>query len=402
MKHRIVVLGAGYAGAVTAGRLARRLHRDDVEITLVNADPEFVERVRLHQLASGQELRSRPLRDLYARTGVRVRSAWVTAVDADRKTVDLAGEDLAGEGPAGETLGYDSLVYALGSTSAGQGVPGVAEYAHNVSGKRDALRLRARLAELEPGGTVLVVGGGLTGIEAAAEFAEARPDLKVALAARGGVADQLSDKARRHLRRAFDRLGVTVHEGVDVTRVEADGVVTSAGGRLPAQVTVWTAGFAVHPIAAATTLEVSDTGRIVVDATMRSLSHPDVYAVGDAALAEGAGGKPLRMACATASPMAWQAADALAARLTGRKVPETTIGYVTQCVSLGRRDGILQKVTPEDEATSTVLTGRAGARVKELICAGAAWSVSHPTLMLPSRRHRLAPARAREARLANT
>ncbi|MFF2577507.1 NAD(P)/FAD-dependent oxidoreductase [Streptomyces goshikiensis] len=397
MKHRIVVLGAGYAGAVTAGRLARRLHRDDVEITLVNADPEFVERVRLHQLASGQELRSRPLRDLYAGTGVRVRSAWVTAVDADRKTVDLAGED-----PAGETLGYDSLVYALGSTSAGQGVPGVAEYAHNVSGKRDALRLRARLAELEPGGSVLVVGGGLTGIEAAAEFAEARPDLKVALAARGGVADQLSDKARRHLRGAFDRLGVTVHEGVDVTRVEADGVVTGAGGRLPAQVTVWTAGFAVHPIAAATTLEVSDTGRIVVDATMRSLSHPDVYAVGDAALAEGAGGKPLRMACATASPMAWQAADALAARLTGRKVPETTIGYVTQCVSLGRRDGILQKVTPEDEATSTVLTGRAGARVKELICAGAAWSVSHPTLMLPSRRHRLAPAPAREARLANT
>ncbi|MGW2985518.1 NAD(P)/FAD-dependent oxidoreductase [Streptomyces goshikiensis] len=397
MKHRIVVLGAGYAGAVTAGRLARRLHRDDVEITLVNADPEFVERVRLHQLASGQELRSRPLRDLYAGTGVRVRSAWVTAVDADRKTVDLAGE-----GPAGETLRYDSLVYALGSTSAGQGVPGVAEYAHNVSGKRDALRLRARLAELEPGGTVLVVGGGLTGIEAAAEFAEARPDLKVALAARGGVADQLSDKARRHLRGAFDRLGVTVHEGVDVTRVEADGVVTGAGGRLPAQVTVWTAGFAAHPIAAATTLEVSDTGRIVVDATMRSLSHPDVYAVGDAALAEGAGGKPLRMACATASPMAWQAADALAARLTGRKVPETTIGYVTQCVSLGRRDGILQKVTPEDEATSTVLTGRAGARVKELICAGAAWSVSHPTLMLPSRRHRLAPAPAREARLTTT
>ncbi|MFG2710222.1 NAD(P)/FAD-dependent oxidoreductase [Streptomyces goshikiensis] len=392
MKHRIVVLGAGYAGAVTAGRLARRLHRDDVEITLVSGDPEFVERVRLHQLASGQDLRSRPLRDVYAGTGVRVRSAWVTAVDADRKTVDLAGE----------TLGYDSLVYALGSTGADQGVPGVAEYAHSLAGKQDALRLRARLGELEPGGTVLVVGGGLTGIEAATEFAEARPDLKVAIAARGGVGDWLSDKARRHLRGAFDRLGVTVHEGADVTRVEAEGVVTGAGGRLPAQVTVWTAGFAVHPIAAATTLEVCDTGRIVVDATMRSVSHPDVYAVGDAAFAQGAGGKPLRMACATASPMAWLAADALAARLTGRKVPETTIGYVSQCVSLGRRDGILQRVTPEDEVTSTVLTGRAGARVKELICAGAAWGVSHPTLMLPSRRHRLAPARERETRLATT
>ncbi|WP_030323658.1 NAD(P)/FAD-dependent oxidoreductase [Streptomyces flavochromogenes] len=383
MKHRIVVLGAGYAGAIAAGRLAKRLHRDDVEITLVNAESEFVERVRLHQLASGQDLPSRPLRDVFAGTGVELRPAWVTAVDTDRRTVELDGEHGA------ETLGYDTLVYALGSTAGSLDVPGVAEHAHGVAGKRDALRLRARLGELEPGGTVLIVGGGLTGIEAATEIAEARPDLKVALAARGGVGGWLSDKARRHLRTVFDRLGITVHEGADIARVEAHRVVTGEGQEIPAQLTVWTAGFAVHPIAAATTLEVSDTGRIVVDATMRSVSHPDVYAVGDAALAEGPGGRPLRMSCATASPMAWQAADSLAARLTGRKVPENSIGYAAQCISLGRRDAIFQKVTHEDEVTSKVVTGRAGARIKEFICAGAAWSISHPTMMMPSRRRRL-------------
>lgn len=392
MKHRIVVLGAGYAGAIAAGRLARRLRRSDVEITLVNGESEFVERVRLHQLASGQDLPRRPLRDVYAGTGVQVRTAWVTAVDADRKTVGLTGEHGA------ETLDYDTLVYALGSTAADHGVPGVAEFAHNVAGKQDALRLRARLRALEPGGTVLVAGGGLTGIEAAAEIAEARPDLKVAIASRGGVGDWLSDKARLHLRGAFDRLGVTVHERADITRVEADGVVTGAAG-IPAQVTVWTTGFTVHPIAAATTLEVSDTGRIVVDATMRSLSHPDVYAVGDAALADGAGGGPLRMSCATATPMAWQAADALAARLTGRRVPETTIGYATQCISLGRRDGILQRVTRDDQPTSTVIAGRTGARLKELICTGAAWSISHPTMLLPSRRRPLAATPEAEPRI---
>ncbi|MFD4315864.1 NAD(P)/FAD-dependent oxidoreductase [Streptomyces sp. NPDC058548] len=383
MKHRIVVLGAGYAGATAAGRLARRLHRDDVEITLVNGESEFVERVRLHQLAGGQDLPSRPLRDVYAGTGVQLRSAWVTAVDADRRTVELTGEQGA------ETLGYDTLVYALGSTAGALGVPGVAEHAHGVAGKQEALRLRARLGELEPGGTVLIVGGGLTSIETATEIAEARPDLKVALAARGGVGDWLSDKARRHLRTVFGRLGITVHEGADIVRVAADGVVTGEGREIPAELTVWTAGFAVHPIAAATTLEVSGTGQIVVDATMRSVSHPDVYAVGDAALAEGPGGKPLRMSCATASPMAWQAADALAARLTGRRVPENSIGYAAQCISLGRRDAIFQKVTHDDEVTSTVITGRAGARIKELICAGAAWSVSHPTMLLPSRRRHL-------------
>lgn len=244
MKHRIVVLGAGYAGATTAGRLARRLHRDDVEITLVNADPEFVERVRLHQLATGQDLRPRPLHALYAGTGVRLRTARVASVDADRKTVALTGEQgpdaLGPDTPGPDTLAYDTLVYALGSTTTDHGIPGVAEYAHNVAGKQDALRLRARLAELEPGATVLVVGGGLTGIEAATEIAEARPDLRVSIAARGGVGDWLSDKARRHLHLVLDRLGIAVHERADVTRVETDAVVTAEAGRIPARVTVWT------------------------------------------------------------------------------------------------------------------------------------------------------------------
>jgi NADH dehydrogenase len=187
----------------------------------------------------------------------------------------------------------------------------------------------------------------------------------VAIAARGGVGDWLSEGARRHLRGVFDRLGITVHEHVDITRVEANGVVTGAAGEIPAKVTVWTAGFTVHPIAAASTLEVSDTGRVVVDGTMRSVSHPAVYAIGDAAIAEGAGGKPLRMSCASGTPMAWLAADALTARLTGRKVPETTIGYTVQCISLGRRDGIIQSVTPDDQVTTTVINGRTAATSRQ-------------------------------------
>ncbi|MBF6336345.1 FAD-dependent oxidoreductase [Nocardia abscessus] len=383
MKHRIVVLGAGYAGATTAGRLAKRLHRDDVEITLVNADPDFVERVRLHQLAAGQDLPVRPLRKMFAGTGVEVRIARVDSVDADRKTVELIGEQGA------ETLAYDILVYALGSTVADFGVPGVIEHAHQVASKQAALRLRERLNQLRANETVLIVGGGLTSIEIATEIAEARPDLKVAMAARGGVGDWLDEKAQSHLRGAFERFGITVHEHADVTRVTEDGVSTRSGAQIPAQMTVWAAGFAVHPIAAASTLTVSETGRIVVDATQRSVSHPDVYAVGDAAHAAGVGGKTLRMGCATASPMAWLGADAIAARLTGRAVPDAPIGYNGQCISLGRRDAIVQKVTKEDQPTSKVDVGRKAVRAKKLICSIAAWCVRHPTLLAPSRRRRV-------------
>ncbi|MEV6324781.1 FAD-dependent oxidoreductase [Nocardia sp. NPDC051787] len=386
MTHRIVVLGAGYAGANAAGRLAKRLHPTDTEITLVNADPEFVERVRMHQLATGQNLKRRLLADVFAGTGVRVRLARITAVDAERKTVGIIDADGPGE------IAYDTLVYALGSAAADCGVPGVAEHAYDIAGKQSALRMRDRLTKLAADATVLVVGGGLTGIEAATEIAEARPDLHVTLAARGGVGDWLSEKAQRHLRRAFDRLGITVHENTDVARVQPTGVVTAEGRTIPAQVVVWTAGFAVHPIAAATTLQVAPSGQIIVDDTMRSVSHPGVYAVGDAALAPGASGEPLRMSCASGVPAAYQAADAIAARLTGRGVPRNAIGYTGQCISLGRRDAIMQWVTPDDQPKSSALTGRSAARLKELICTSAAWSISHPTSMLPSRRRRVTVA----------
>lgn len=378
MKHRIVVLGAGYAGANAAGRLARRLHPADTEVTLVNADPEFVERVRMHQLATGQDLKPRLLIDVFAGTGVRVRIARVAAVDAEHRTVALDG---------GEEIAYDTLVYALGSTAAA-----VPEHAHSVAGKESALRVRERLAGLAAGGTVLVAGGGLTGIEAAAEIAEARPDLDVALATRGGLGDWLSEKGRNHLRRAFDRLGVTVHEDTAVTRVEPAAAGTADGRTIPAGVTVWTAGFAVHPIAAATTLAVAETGQIVVDDTMRSVSHPDVYAVGDAAYARGGHGTPLRMSCASGIPTAHLAADAIAARLTGRPVPENKIGYSVQCVSLGRHDAVIQQVTPDDLAKPSAVTGKTAARIKELVCRSAAWSVAHPTMLVPARRRHLVAA----------
>ncbi|MBF6469154.1 FAD-dependent oxidoreductase [Nocardia beijingensis] len=391
MTHHIVVLGAGYAGANAAGRLAKRLHPADVEITLVNADPEFVERVRMHQYATGQDLQRRPLTDIFAGTGVRVRPARVTAVDAERKTVSVTDADGPGE------IAYDTLVYALGSAAADHGVPGVAEHAYDIAGKQSAQRVRDRLASLAAGATVLIVGGGLTGIEAATEIAEARPDLAVALAARGGLGDWLGDKARQHLRKAFDRLGIDVQENTEIARVQPTGAVTADGRTIPAQMTVWTAGFTVHPIAAATTLQVSATGQIVVDDTMRSVSHPDVYAVGDAALAPGANGDPLRMSCASGVPTAYQAADAIAARLTGRKIPRNEIGYTGQCISLGRRDAVVQWVTPDDQPKSSALTGWAAARVKELICKSAAWSISHPTTMLPVRRRHITTAEPNRA-----
>ncbi|MFG2818681.1 NAD(P)/FAD-dependent oxidoreductase [Kitasatospora sp. NPDC048365] len=384
MKHRIVVLGAGYAGAFVAGTLARRLSPEDTEITVVNAEPDFVQRLRLHQLAAGQEIEAPKLADVFAGTGVGLRLARVTAVDPERQVVVVADASGGGE------LGYDTLVHALGSRGDDHGVPGVAEYAFDVAARPSALRLRERLAGLGDGGRVVVVGDGLTGIESATEIAESRPDLSVALVARGELGARLSAGARGHLRRACERLGITVREHAEVEAVEAARVLCADGTVLASDATVWTAGFAVDTLATAAGLEVAENGRIVVDRTMRSVSHPNVYAVGDSAYAVGDNGRPLPMSCASAGYTGRQATDAIVGRLTGRAVVTSKLEYLGNHISLGRRDGILQMVDGEGRAKPKYVGGLRAARIKAGIVRMSLWATSHPTFCLPRRRRRLA------------
>jgi NADH dehydrogenase FAD-containing subunit len=386
MKHRIAVLGAGYAGAYAAGTLARRLSTADVQITVVNAEPDFVQRLRLHQLAAGQDIEAPKLADVFAGTGISLRLARVTAVDPARRVVTLDG---------GGELGYDTLLYALGSHVADHGVPGVAEHAFDVTGRPAALRLRARLDSLAgrgDGGRVLVVGDGLTGIETATEIAESRPGLAVTLAARGLLGAPLSAGAHGHLRRACDRLGITVLEHTCVEAVEATRVRCAGGTVLSSDATVWAAGFTAAPIAAAGGLEVTPDGRIVVDRTMRSVSHPDVYAAGDAAHVIGDNGRPLPMSCASAGFTGRQAVAAIVGRLTGGEIPETKLEYVGNHISLGRRDGILQPVGGDGQAKPKYLAGRTAARIKAGILGLSLWTTAHPTFGMPRRRRRLTTA----------
>lgn len=361
--------------------LARRLRAEDARITLVNAASHFVERVRLHQLAVGQSVPERSLREMFAKTAVDVVIDRVTSLDVDSHQVTLAG---------GDVLGYGSLVVGLGSSQS----PPAAEISggtvRTVADREEALRLRGELRGLGPGRSVVVVGGGLTGLETATEIAESRPDLAVSLLDGGRVGADLSPRGARHVRRALERLGITVQEQVRAQQVTPGSVLTDAGDALPADLVIWTTGYVTNPLAQATALETHEDGRIVVDRAMRSVSHPGVYAVGDAARAIGHGDKPLRMSCASGTAMGWQAAEAVLADLRGKPAPKFPLAYVTRCISLGRRDGLIQVVRADDTPLDVVLTGRLGAWDKEMVCRGAAWGAANPTLGLP------VPARALE------
>ena len=90
--------------------------------------------------------------------------------------------------------------------------------------------------------------------------------------------------------------------------------------------------------------------------------------------------------------MAQRVADVVAARLTGREIATPPLRFYAQCISLGRRSGILQLVTPDDRALPIAVVGAVGARMKELVCRGAMWAITHPTMLMPVRRRRVALA----------
>ncbi|MGA6205679.1 NAD(P)/FAD-dependent oxidoreductase [Nocardia testacea] len=356
--HHIVVLGAGYAGMLATQRLAHRTRALDVRITLVNPSDRFTERLRMHQIAAGQSLADHRIPDLLDGTGVEFHRAVATAIDPVTHRVTL--DD-------GIVVTYDTLVYALGSATDTSRVPGAADHAWTLNDPRRARDFSRRLAELAPaGGTVTVVGGGLTGIEAATEIAESHPELTVTLIASAEPGSMMGARARAHLNRALDRLGIRRKVGVQVTKVLPAGVRLADGDVLPSDLTLWTAGVRAPALARESGIATDAQGSVRTDATLRSVSHPDIYAIGDAAAVEMAWGR-IHGTCQSGLPTAAYVADTVTRRLRDRKVTPFRFGYFHQPVSLGRRDAVIQFTHADDTPRRWYLKGRAAVFYKESV-----------------------------------
>jgi len=357
--HRVLILGAGYAGMSAAIQLAARVkRRGDVHVTLVNAQERFTERLRLHMTATGQPVAELSIPELLEGTAARFVRGWVTSVDLDAKIVRIDDD---------RVLHYDTLVYGLGSVADTAAVPGVEDYAYTLSSAQDAEVLAGRLARLGSG-TVVVGGSGLTGVEAAAEIAERHPQLNVVLLGRQEPGAAMNPKAKAYLQSALARLGVQVRSGVEAAKVLPDAVELAGGESIAADVVLWTSGTRVSPLAAAAGLSVDERGRIVTDAALRSVSHPQVYAVGDTAAIRQSYGV-MHGTCQGGMPTGVHAAVSIVRALKGKQPEPFRFGYYHTPVSLGRHDAVVQFTHPDDSPRRMYLTGRVAARYKETVTA---------------------------------
>lgn len=358
--QRVVIIGAGYAGVLAANRLAANKElAGRAGFIVVNPRPDFVERIRLHEVAAGtRQSASVPLESLL-HPDVAVVVGRAARIDPQARLVHFTD--------GREPLGYDSLLYAAGSSSAAvAGAGGLAD-------EESAVLPRTRLAGLAPGAAVDVAGGGLTGIEAAAEIAERHPWLRVRLVSRGTIGGDLSAAGRRELRRKLANLGVALADHTEAERPDGTHLPPSSADNAPANpphadLTVWTAGFAVPELARDSGLPTEDHGRLLVDEALSVPGYPDIFGAGDAVRLPDSAGAHLRMSCAAAMPLGAHAADAIADRMLDRAPRSFSGGFIVRCISLGRSAGLIQLVHADDRPRGLALRGRMGAMVKEQVC----------------------------------
>lgn len=290
-KQTILIAGTGFAGVWATLSAARAVslagREDDVEIVVVSPSPTLVIRPRLYEAVL--ENINPDVSALLAAVGARFVPGIVSQIGADTRTATVARND-----GTVETIGWDRFVLATGSRLATPPVPGIEEYAFNVDQLHSAQRLDAHLKLLaartdEARGTVVVVGGGFTGLEGAAEMPERlREVLGEDAAIRVVIVDpaeqiaaEMGADAAAIVRDALDEMGIEQRPGVRVTAVDTGGVTLSDGSRIDAATVIWSAGMRAHPLAAQVTGEHDATGRVLGDAFLRAPEAPGIFVTGD-------------------------------------------------------------------------------------------------------------------------
>ncbi len=358
---RVLILGGGFAGlwsALSAAR-ARQEFGADLEIVLVNDTPFHSIRVRNYE-ADLSDTRV-PLDEVLRPVGVKRIEAGVTAIDVAARTVRCGAE----------TIAYDRLIFALGSRLARPPIPGLAEHGFDVDTYAGAVRLNAHIAALgkRAASTVLVVGGGLTGIEAAAEMpgklrAAGVEKPRVILADHAArIGSDMGDGAVPVIEDALESLGVERRGGVSVVAVDAAGVTLESGERIAADAVVWCAGMRAHPLTAQFPVERDRVGRLPVEPTLKVKGLAAEFAAGDVASFLIDGTHSCVMSCQHGRPMGRFAGHNAVCDLLGKPMLPLEIGWYTTILDLGPWGALYT----EGWNRKLVSTGAAAKKTKETI-----------------------------------
>jgi NADH:ubiquinone reductase (H+-translocating) len=353
---RLVIIGAGFAGmyaALSSARLRdiRGVSPEELEIALVAPEPTLLVRPRLYE--AKPETLTAPLLDVLKAIDVVYAQGSAETIDTKSRTVEV----VSAKGTR-KSLSYDRLVVATGSRLFRPNIPGLAEHGFSVDRLDDAIALDRHLHSLadRPASmardTVVVAGGGFTGIEVATEMParlrailgkDAKPRV-IIVDRNNAIAPDMGAGPRPIIEDALRKLGVEARLGVGVAALDKSGVTLADGERIESATVIWAAGMRAAPLTTQIPAERDNFGRLLVDRDLRVPSVPGVFATGDAARAacDDLGNYAL-MSCQHATRMGAFAGNNAAAELLGVPTkPYHQKAYVT-CLDLGEAGALFTR-----------------------------------------------------------
>ncbi|OQV05511.1 hypothetical protein CLAIMM_10238 [Cladophialophora immunda] len=348
MEQKIVIIGSGFAGMWSALAARRLIELNGgvnagITVTVVAPEPRLVLRPRLYEANPGSM--SAPLSDLFNVAGIEYIQGKVETIRAPRHEIEVA--DSKG---ALSTIPYDRLILASGSVLRQPNIPGLREHAFNIDQIEDADRLENHLrglGSLPPSparNTVVVAGGGFTGIELATELpARLRAilgldsNVRVVVVEKAAeIGPELGPNPRPFITKALTNLGVETKLGQGVASIDAGGITATDGSRIEALTVIWTAGMQASALTRQIEGDKDAFGRLRVDQYLRVPTCKEVFATGDTALAAcDDDGHHAMMSCQHAIQLGRSAGHNAAADLLGvAAMPYSQATYGT-CLDLG-------------------------------------------------------------------
>ena len=383
-RPRVLVLGGGFAGIAAA----RKLKKSDVDVVLVDKHDYHTFQPLLYQVATGlleQPAVGHPIRDLvHKQPNARIHQDTITAVDLDAREVRF--REL-------EPLSYDYLVFGLGAEVNFFGVEGAPEHAFPLYTLADAVRLKnqvlktweaadRRPALIDDGAlNIVVVGGGPTGIETAGalaelyhgvftkDYPEMTPDqARITLVEAGPeLFPMFKPDIRAYTEKALAKRSVEVLTGEVVESITPVRVTLKSGRVLKAHTLVWGAGLQGNQLVRSMGLELEKGNRIGVDAELRIPSHPEVYAVGDAAaITDLKTNQVLPQLGSVALQAGQHAGETIADKVAGKKTKPFKYRDKGTMATIGRGSAVVQML---------------GGRTMKGKAASAAWGTVHLALL---------------------
>ena len=365
MAHRVLILGGGFGGVVTAQELEKRLgRRGDVEIWLVSRDNFFLFTPLLPEVTSGR-LEARhvvnPLRGM-------VKKTW--CITAEVEQIDLAERVVTVLGGDGDLhrLRYDTLVLALGGVTRTFNIPGIEEYTVGMKSLADAFSLRNRIVEMferadiedndeqrRPELTFVVGGGGFAGVQTAGEIEDFihglrrwYPGLRDAtvrlylVEAGERVLNEIGGSVSRYAMRVLEKRGFEVRLNTPLREVRENEIVVGDGEVIPTRTVVWTGGVGPNPLVAQIGLQTDRAGRAITNEYLET-SHPGVFALGDCATIpnlDDPAGKPHPPTAQHALREAARLARNIVARIDGQPMEAFRYKTLGTLASLGHHTGV--------------------------------------------------------------